>query len=202
MMVVANAWAARDLGMTTAKQKEALSAILSDTLSRVIDFLKFAEAKNAALLAFSSAWIVASANLLTSGHLSGGLLIAFAIALPFFIASALVSIWSFLPRRKLPTFHRDPNQSKNLIYFGDISTFDAAAYKQRVRERYVSEDGPTAESYLDDLAIQVAVNSKIANAKFTFFNIGATCVLFAMLVLAVASARLAYGYILHEWAWL
>jgi hypothetical protein len=104
-------------------------------------------------------------------------LTAFAIALPFFSASALIAIWSFLPRRKLPKFHRDPNQSKSLIYFGDISTFDAAAYKQRVRERYVSEDGTTAENYLDDLAIQVAVSSKITNAKFTFFNIGATCVI-------------------------
>lgn len=186
--------------MTTAKQKEALNTVLSATLSRVIDFLKFAEAKNAALLTFSSAWIVASANLLTGGHLSGELLMAFAVALPFFTASALVTIWSFLPRRKLPKFHRDPNQSKSLIYFGDISTFDAAAYRQRVRERYVSEEGPTAENYLDDLAIQVAVNSKIANTKFTFFNIAATCVLMAMLVLAVASAHLAYGYMLHEWA--
>jgi hypothetical protein len=186
--------------MTTAKQKEALNAVLSATLSRVIDFLKFAEAKNAALLTFSSAWIVASANLLTGGHLSGGLLTAFAIALPFFTASALISIWSFLPRRKLPKFHRDPNQSKSLIYFGDISTFDAAAYRQRVHERYVSEEGPMTENYLDDLAIQVAVNSKIANAKFTSFNVGAMCVLIAMLVLAMASARLAYSYILHEWA--
>jgi hypothetical protein len=187
--------------MTAAKQTEALATLLSATLSRVIDFLKFAEAKNAALLAFSSAWIVASANLLTNGRsLPNGLMMALAIALPLFVASALISIWSFLPRRKLPKFHRDPNQSKSLIYFGDISTFDPAVYKQRVRERYGSEDGTTAENYLDDLAIQVAVNSKIANAKFTLFNLGATCVLIAMFVIAAPSARLAYSYILHVWA--
>lgn len=187
--------------MTTAKQKEALDAVLSVTLSRVIDFLKFAEAKNAALLTFSSVWIVASVNLLTNGHsLPDGLLTAFAIALPLFAVSALISIWSFLPRRKLPKFHRDPDQNKSLIYFGDISTFDAAAYRQKVRERYISEDGTTAENYLDDLAIQIAANSKITNAKFTLFNVGAACVLIAMLVLAAPSARLACHYISDVWA--
>ncbi|WP_128932116.1 hypothetical protein [Bradyrhizobium zhanjiangense] len=38
---------------------------LSTQLSRNIDFVKFAETKNAALLTFSSAWIIGSINLLT-----------------------------------------------------------------------------------------------------------------------------------------
>src|ERR1700739_3014702 len=113
--------------MTTVKQKEALGELLTANLSRVIDFLKFAEAKNAALLTFSSAWIVASINLLSSGHsFPPGILSALAIALPLFVISALVAIWSFLPRRKLAKLHRDPKQSKSLIYYGAISTFDPA----------------------------------------------------------------------------
>ena len=40
--------------MATNEQMEALDDALSSTLSRTIDFLKFAETKNAALLTFAS----------------------------------------------------------------------------------------------------------------------------------------------------
>ncbi|WP_439360539.1 hypothetical protein [Bradyrhizobium sp. DASA03007] len=40
-------------------QEDAFEKTLSTQLNRNIDFLKFAETKNAALLTFSSAWIMA-----------------------------------------------------------------------------------------------------------------------------------------------
>ena len=46
-------------------QEEAFEKILSSQLTRTIDFVKFAETKNAALLTFSSAWIIGAINLLT-----------------------------------------------------------------------------------------------------------------------------------------
>lgn len=42
--------------------------VLTANLQRAIDFVKFAEAKNAALLALSSAWVVATLNLGTNGR--------------------------------------------------------------------------------------------------------------------------------------
>ncbi|MDR9820597.1 adenylate/guanylate cyclase domain-containing protein [Rhizobium hidalgonense] len=44
-------------------QQEAFERVLVTSLARVLDFLKFAEAKNAALLTFASAWIIGSINL-------------------------------------------------------------------------------------------------------------------------------------------
>jgi hypothetical protein len=52
--------------MTTKEQREALEKTLTGTLSRTVDFLKFAETKNAALLTFASAWLLALANVLAS----------------------------------------------------------------------------------------------------------------------------------------
>ncbi|MCP1835749.1 hypothetical protein ACVMIH_007645 [Bradyrhizobium sp. USDA 4503] len=47
-------------------QEKAFEKTLSTQLVRTIDFVKFAEIKNAALLTFSSAWIIGTINLLTS----------------------------------------------------------------------------------------------------------------------------------------
>ena len=60
-----------EVRMATTEQRETLEGALSSTLSRTIDFLKFAETKNAALLTFASAWLLALASLLASDRLLG-----------------------------------------------------------------------------------------------------------------------------------
>ena len=110
--------------MAKNDQQEAFERLLSSTLSRTIDFVKFAEAKNGALLAFSSAWIAGSINFINStGNTDSQWKIPFAIALPIFSCAAVISIASFLPKTNILKFHRDPDQSKSLLYFGDASTF-------------------------------------------------------------------------------
>jgi hypothetical protein len=178
----------RDWGlMAKTDNRDAFEKILSSTLSRVLDLLKFAEAKNAALLTFSSAWVIATINLFAGDRtLPYGLATALGIALILFILAALIAVWSFLPKLELDFFHRDPLRAKNLLYFGDIAMFDAIAFRTRVRERYISADGsPATENYLDDLAIQVAVNSKIVKGKFVVFNIGAGLVVIALIAIAI-----------------
>jgi hypothetical protein len=44
--------------MSNTEQRDALDKALSGVLSRTIDFLKFAETKNAALLTFAKAWLL------------------------------------------------------------------------------------------------------------------------------------------------
>ena len=163
---------------------EVLPKILEQTLARVLEFLKFAEAKNGALLAFSSAWIVAATNLLArKTELIDGLATAIVLSIPLFTASAAVAIWSFLPRRKLDIFLGDPNAPKNLLYFGHIALFDASTYRQRVREMYAASGGSGPPAlYLDDLFAQISANSRITNAKFSLFNIGAMLALSAVII--------------------
>jgi hypothetical protein len=60
--------------MTKGERREAFRQVLSASLARVIDFLKFAETKNAALLTFASAWTFASINVLTGERAPTGIL--------------------------------------------------------------------------------------------------------------------------------
>ena len=88
--------------MTANQQRNALEKILSSSLSRVIDFLNFAETKNTAMLTFASAWMVLIINLVAGDRaLLDGMKTALPVALALFGAAALVAIWSFLPKRSL-----------------------------------------------------------------------------------------------------
>ena len=178
--------------MAKNDQQEAFEKLLSSVLGRVVDFLnRFAEAKNAALLTFSSAWILASTTLLTGTALNDDWRIGFAVALPLFVAAALIAVVSFLPKTHLPNFHKDPEQARALLYFGDAASFAPAAYRERIRERYYPPDGESAtRNYLDDLSIQIAVNSQITARKLRFFNTGAYAVLLAFVALGVPAVRI------------
>ncbi len=176
--------------MAKDDQQEAYEKLLLASLSRVIDFVRFAETKNAALLTFSSAWILASVNLLfgTSRLTSDEWVNAFSIALPCFIVAGVFAIASFLPRLSLAGFHRDPDRSRSLLYFGDAAEYDAERYKKALNERYFPEKGFSAtQNYLDDLSIQINVNSLIAVRKFNFFKFGAIICLVALVVLLIPS---------------
>lgn len=180
--------------MTTKEERrEAFGGVLSATLARVIDFLKFSETKNAALLTFASAWTFASINLLTGDHAPAGILgRAFWLALILFSAAAVVAIVSFLPKLNLHALHRDPTQPNSLLYFGHIAEFDTEAFRPRIKERYLAEgDQAITDEYLDDLIVQISANSKIARRKFVMFNVGAALVLIALFVLALAAGSAA-----------
>lgn len=152
-------------------QEEAFERCLTASLARVVEFLKFAEAKNAALLTFSSAWLLAALAMLSSGSRSPIESLAAAIAAVIFAGAALCAISSFLPRVKLDALFRDPERPKALLFFGDAATFEPSAYRERVRQRYFPPEGHSAtEGYLDDLAVQIVVVSGIVTRKFKLFN--------------------------------
>jgi hypothetical protein len=180
--------------MTTPEQREALNDALSATLSRTIDFLKFAETKNAALLTFASAWLLALINLLSSDRIAHhGPRTAIAASLFLFALAALVALCSFLPKLKLSALHGDPERQRSLLYFGDISEFDAATYASRFSERYAGDpEKVISDDYLKDLAVQVSANSSITLRKFILFNIGAALVMAAILILTVTAAWMTY----------
>ena len=82
-----------ELLATKDQRREAFGGILSASLARVVDFLKFAETKNAALLTFASAWTLALINLLTGDRAPAGILgAALWLALILFSATAAVAI--------------------------------------------------------------------------------------------------------------
>lgn len=176
--------------MAKDDQEESFERCLTATLGRVVEFLKFAETKNAALLTFSSAWLLAGMSFLSGPNAQNyGWRFAFSVAMCFFAASAAIAVYSFLPKLDLGKHHQDPERKKSLLYFGDVSTFEPAAYRERVNERYrPPEDHSATQSYLDDLAVQVVVVSQIAARKFRIFNISACLVGLGLVSLAIPAA--------------
>jgi hypothetical protein len=171
------------------EQEEALERALSASLSRIIDQLKFAEAKNGALIGFATAWTVAIANLMTKteGPPEGyGNVLPFAGGL--FILAGTISLISFLPRWDLSRFHHpDERQDRdpNLLFYGDVAKQPMNTIKDLLETRYTPAKGASATAgYLTDLAAQIHVNSQIACRKFAIFTWATRIVLVAMLVVA------------------
>jgi Family of unknown function (DUF5706) len=175
--------------MAKNDQQEAYEKALVTSLARVIDLVKFAEAKNAALLAFTSAWTVAAANLMARESVSP---LAFINVLPvsgsLFLIAALIALYSILPRVKLADFFKGEqriSRDLNLLFYGDISEVDIMNYPERLRARYLPDEKQSAtDQYLSDLSCQIHVNSTIANRKYSLFKMGAWISLLSMAVLA------------------
>jgi hypothetical protein len=173
--------------MAEDKNREAFEKCLTGILVRVIDFLKFAEAKNAALLAFCSAWLLAFLTLMTRDPAPPtSVLATMKVAFGPFLISALLALWSFLPRLNASAFHRDPGADRNLLYFGHIADFDAGAYMLRVRERYMPDEGHlSTDRHLFDLSAQIAINSRIVRTKMRLFYTASTLLLIGISVLGL-----------------
>jgi tellurite resistance protein TehA-like permease len=158
-------------------QEEAFENILSTNLQRVVDFLKYAEAKNGALLTFSSAWVIAIIGLISSEkRMSEGLSAALSISLPLLIGAGALAIISFYPRIHLAWFlggKRAGPHPKNFLYFGDIASMTASEFQKGIRERYHALEGRAmTDEYVHDLTVQIYVNSQIARRKLRLFSWG------------------------------
>jgi Family of unknown function (DUF5706) len=175
---------------------EAYEKILIANLARVIDFLKFAEAKNAGLLALSSAWVLASINLECSGRVpTGRFSLAIPLALVFALCAALLAAWSFSPKLHLPRFlggKRAGPHSKNLLFFADIASVTPKTLEQDLRSRYHPEKAEFRDEYLHDLTIQISVVSSITLRKMHLFGGGVLFVIAAAITLLVPALPLAF----------
>jgi hypothetical protein len=145
--------------------------ILEDTYTRVADWLKYAEAKNAVLVAFDS-----TISLAIAGFLSNKMEIAFIpdwylkLSLVLFVGGAAISLISFLPQ--IAQFEFKKKQHHNLInplYFADIAKLTEDEYAKIIQERYNLDKEFTL--YEKDLINQITYNSKIAVIKFRNFSI-------------------------------
>lgn len=144
---------------------------IEDTYIRGIDWLKYAEAKNAVLVAFDS-----TVSLAIAGFLMGKMRIAFVpewylqLSLILFVGGAAISLISFLPqlvqfRINKKVHHNDINP----LFFADIAKLSEDEYARLLRERY----GVDREfsQYEQDIINQIVYNSKIAVIKFKAFSL-------------------------------
>lgn len=171
----------------TVNRDDAFVKTLSRSLDRILDLQKFAEAKNASLLAFSSVWIAGLVNLLASNRApSPGFRTASIIALGLFMTAAMTAITSLLPRFIASHDDGDAPPARNMLFFGDIAGVPVAAFAAEARRRYFPEEGAFAtETLYADLLRQIAIVSRISMRKYRLFNRAAMAALAGIGVFSV-----------------
>ena len=181
-------------------QEAAYERVLTANLSRVVDWVKYGDAKNAALLAFTSAWLAGIGNLLlTAAEKHTPSVIAFLLFVSevLFLIGALCAIAALLPatdsltvlslpRRSFRALLAAQPQKLNLLFFGDIRRLEPHAFKVGLSQRYYPKGARVVtEAYIGDLCSQTVVNARIAQRKFHLFDRGVSFVLVGLLLLIV-----------------
>jgi hypothetical protein len=187
----------------TNNSQDAYVQILTANLQRVLDFLKFAEAKNAALLALASAWLGATLSLVCGGKtLPSGFTISIPVALLCALCAGILAMVSLLPRLHLPSFlggKRAGPHPPNFLYFGDISALPIKTLEQDMPARYISTERGHRDEYIHDLTVQLSVNSEITMRKMRLFNWGMRFILVGGVVLLLPSLRWAFMAVKSLW---
>ncbi len=169
------------------KNDEIYEKILTANLQRGIDFLKFAEAKNAALLAICSAWVLAMINLACSDkEIPDRLKFLLPFILIFSLIAAILAIISFLPRLNLPWFlggKRAGPHPKNFLYYGDIASVTVKTFEEDISSRYMPTSEAFQAEYLHDLVVQISVISDITTRKMFLFRYGISFILVSVFLL-------------------
>jgi len=146
--------------------------LYKDTLNRVTDWLKFAEAKNALLAAASGASTWAAVRILGSDSVCGWPKIYFYVLLACVASSLALSLASLLPITKyLPLLiGRRPEKHENHIYFGHLAHYRTSTLIEAIDACH-PESAELSDTLKRCFAEQIIINSRIAVAKYRVFNI-------------------------------
>jgi hypothetical protein len=158
-----------------------ISAKLTTIFQNVNEWLKFAEAKNAVLLAFSGAGITAIMSLLTTTQkFLNSIHIGLVLATSLLCICVLLCSFSFLPKKNLEhllqvknkasrSYNRQPTD--NFYYFGDLRKYSSTQLLDALNSLYFeSKVNLPYNREWEDLATQITINSEITFLKLKLFT--------------------------------
>jgi len=145
--------------------------ILKDTLAKVNEWIKFAEAENAANIAFCSASVFAiTRTVSTSDGINSFIAGYLAFVVLFLMIALLISLMSFVPKLQPPWLHiNERKKDDNFLFFGHACKYNASSYLDLAYsgKKHKSENYDIEVAY----SSQIVINSKIAHIKFKQFEI-------------------------------
>ena len=176
---------------------ETLDSLLRNTLNNVNDWLKFAEAKNGALLAANLAAMfgVTSKDFQDTylEHLCSFYSVAPIVLL---LISFLICLISFAPKIAIPAASKEEKSTEgaNLIFYGDIARFETFPYLKALTKAsglQTQEFNKVDASY----AAQIIINSRIALKKYYCFNWALLFTMAAIIIPAIGFIILFLQYL-------
>jgi hypothetical protein len=184
---------------TVSELKRDVEDRLFDLLDRVVDWLKFAEAKNTGAVGLSSTALGVIVTFLVAGPaiptLAGVGLGVGAIVL---MVSLMFAVASFLPstdlERHLLGERHQPGPNDNLLFYGHLARYEPRALAGAVARLYFEDaaDDIVLSKLAVDLAAQIVTNSRITVRKLTLFRYSLLLFGFGVLVAAAAMALAAF----------
>lgn len=190
------------MSSSSREAEREVEARLADLLLRVIDWLKFAEAKNTAAVGLSSTALGVIVTFLVAGppvpDLAG---VGLSIGAVLLMVSLMLAVISFLPSTNLEKLllgaREAPTANDNLLFYGHIARYEPKALARAIAETYFDHAGDAAEPsrFAVDLAGQIVTNARITVRKLKFFTWSLQ--LFAAGVL-IASAAMAGTAVMHR----
>lgn len=166
------------MAQTQNGQIELLQKIFDDTNT----WLHFAEAKNAALIAFNIALITA----ITSFDILEAVLPLTILIIAGLIVSTLSSIWSFKPINTMLKKPALKDMNTNLLHFAYIASLEPDEYLLKLYSTYwgVSDIASEALPQIEKAySSQIIENARITLRKQKCFTIGLYIVIFMILCL-------------------
>jgi len=175
-----------------------VSTKLLAIFQNVNEWLKFAEAKNGVLLAFSGAAITATITLLaTAQNIPNSLNFGLLLTTIFLCICALICSFSFLPKTNLEDllWLRDRRNKKsnsqdpikdNFWYFGHLQKYKPDELLEVLNEPYFKGSVDiTKVEYKEykDIAAQITINAEIAFLKFEVFTYAIKVLIASILII-------------------
>jgi hypothetical protein len=163
---------------------------LKEILTFVDGHVKFAETKNAALLAIAAGALFVIAQVIAEHPPSSWLAGYIGFLLIGCTLSAAVSLLSFLPATQIPWIRSRRSWERgggSLLFFGEIQQYDAESYISRLSSS-TRHDIEEATELGFMYAEQIIANAKIAAKKFTYHRIALWCLLCGVLTPVVGLA--------------
>ncbi|MBS9393835.1 MAG: hypothetical protein HEQ29_12015 [Dolichospermum sp. LBC05a] len=175
-----------------------VSTKLLAIFQNVNEWLKFAEAKNGVLLAFSGAAITATITLLaTAQNIPNSLNFGLLLTTIFLCICALICSLSFLPKTNLEDllWLRDRQNKKshsqdpikdNFWYFGHLQKYKPDELLEVLNEPYFKGSVDiTKVEYKEykDIAAQITINAEIAFLKFEVFTYAIKVLIASILII-------------------
>lgn len=145
---------------------------LRQVLDDVSDWLRFAERKNAAVLAGDLAGLYAVVSVLLGGGEIGVWVRAGAwIAAILLGLAVLIALLSFLPKLQIPGSQPSGATAAddNLLLFSDIARYEPEEYLEALA-KWRAYSVENFDSFERGYAKQIVANSRIATVKFAHFT--------------------------------
>ena len=172
-----------------------VEARLDDLLGRVVDWLKFAEAKNTGAVGLASTGLGVIVTFLVAGPpLPAVAGVGMGIGTVALMLSLMLAVGSFLPSTNLEKFLLDereqPGLTDNLLFYGHLARYEPRALTRAIAQHYFDTPGSqyTPSKLAVDLAGQVVTNARITVRKLALFKYALLLFGFGVLIASAAMA--------------